>query len=153
MRTMIFALLTCCVASSASATSHHNQVTITPIKNKAGKTTGAEISAVLSASGHTHARIGLLPSRKDMPASDFSLKTDIMKPGSTRWLHLHEVEAFTGGLAEVTMKIDYAKSGIKPGTYQLGSVWNNGPKDQSNSHLWGVEWRPGWGDPEIELPK
>jgi len=134
----------------ALATSHHQDVTIDPIKNKAGKTTGAKITAVLSPDGHTLARFGVLPARADMLPGTSGLKIAIMDRNSKKWLARTPDITLDGKATEVELKVDYAKAGLKSGAkVQLGSVWESG---NSSMHLWGVEWRANWGDPEVELP-
>ena len=140
--------------TTAMATSRHLDVEVNPIKNKTGKTTGAAITAVMSNDGHSFARLGLLPSRKDMPASGFSLKQAIMNGASTKWITKTADQDVSKGSVEFALKIDYAKSKVKPGAkYQLGSVWTNDAKASTGSHLWGVEWQNNWGDPEITMPE
>jgi len=154
MYKLLLALPLFLASTNAMATSRHLEVEVKPVKNKAGKTTGAVISALLSNDGHAHARLGLLPSRKNLPAVGFSLKTAIMDAESTKWIAKTRDQDVSKGSVEVELKINYAKAKIKPGAkYQLGSVWTNGGEGTTGSHLWGVEWQNNWGDPEIVMPK
>jgi hypothetical protein len=139
----------------ARADSHHQLVKVSRIVDKATKrTVGAKLRVVLQPQGHAMVRMGLLPSRAELPAVGFTLKTEIMKPTSGRWLHNFPDQSGLGKAPrEVDLVVHYddkVKGGQK---YQLGSVWNNDPKATSGLHVWGVEWTPGWGDPEIELPR
>jgi hypothetical protein len=143
-----------CLARHARADSHHQVVKISPIiDKKSKKTIGAKIYVILKPSGHSMARLGLLPSRADLPASGHSLKTELMNPTSAHWLHSFpdqtELTQEPRELELVVHHNDKIKGGQK---YQLGSVWNNDPNARASLHVWGVEWTRGWGDPEIQLP-
>jgi hypothetical protein len=151
MRPLLLGLLLS-LATTARATSHHQDVDVQPIKDDGGKTTGAKISAILSSSGHKFARFGILPPRSEMPAAGINLKKEIMDRASKKWLLRTTDHEVAGKSVEVVLEVDYKKAGLKAGSkVQLGSAWDDGPG--SNQHLWGVEWQNNWGDPEIELPQ
>ena len=156
-RKILIGLWVVAACGVASATSHHQDVQMEAIRDKAGKATGAKILAVLSSDGHKFARLGILPSRADMPAGRMSdqrigLKKAIMDRASKKWLARTPNIDLSKGAAEVTLLVDYKKTGLKPGAkVQLGSAWDDGPGQ--SEHLWGVEWTQNQGDPEITLPK